>query len=89
MYDALTKLFTIKNIGQVASLKNELRTTNMTKDDIVPSFFVRISRIRDELQAIDELVSEKELVITALLGLAPTWNYFASGLNSWKKGSSL
>jgi len=33
MYEALSKLFTIKNIGQIASLKNELRTTKMTKDD--------------------------------------------------------
>lgn len=57
MYEALSKLFTIKNISQVASLKNELRTTKMTKDDTVASFFVRISRIRDELQAIDEIVS--------------------------------
>jgi len=83
IYEALTKLFTIKNIGQVVSLKNELRTTKMTKDDIVASFFVRISRIRDELQAIDEIVLE-ELVITPLLGLPPTWSSFASGLNSWK-----
>jgi len=85
MYEALTKLFTIKNIGQVISLKNELRTINMKKDDIVASFFVRISRIRCELQAIDEIILEKELVITALLGLPPTCNSFSSGLNSWKE----
>jgi len=82
MYEALSKLFTIKDIGQLASLKNELRTTKMTKDDIVASFFVSISRIRDELQAIDEIVPEKEPVITALLGLPPTWTSFASGLNT-------
>jgi len=35
MYEALSKLFTIKNIDQVGSLKNELRTIKMTKDDIV------------------------------------------------------
>ena len=31
MYEALLKLFAIKNIGQVAALKNELRTTNVMK----------------------------------------------------------
>ena len=31
MYEAFSKLFTIKNIGQVESLKNEIRTKNMTK----------------------------------------------------------
>lgn len=70
MYEALSKLFTIKNIGQVASLKNELRTTKMTKDDNVASFFVRIARIRDDLQAIDEIVPEKELVINCIIGIA-------------------
>jgi hypothetical protein len=43
MYDALTNLFAVKNIGQVMSLKNELRDTKMTKDDTVASYFVRIS----------------------------------------------
>jgi len=47
MYEALTKLFTIKNIGQISSLKNELRTIKMTKDDTVSSYFIRISRIID------------------------------------------
>ena len=56
MYDALSRLFTIKNIGQVASLKNELWTVKMTKDDTVSSYFVRTSRIRDELQAVDEII---------------------------------
>ena len=88
MYEALSKLFTIKNISQVASLKNELRTTKMTKDDTVASFFIRITIIRDDLLAIDEIVTKKELVITALLGLPPTWSAFASGLNNWKETPS-
>lgn len=55
MYEALSKLFTIKNLGQFASLKNELRTIKMTEEDIVASFFVRIARIIDELQEIYEM----------------------------------
>ena len=84
MYEALSKLFTIKSLGQIASLENELRTMKMTKDDIVASFFVKITRIRDELQAIDEIVAEKELVVTALLGLPTSWSAFAPRMNSWK-----
>jgi len=66
MYEGLSKLFTIKNIGKVASLKNDIRTVKMTKEDIVSSFFVKIARIRDELLAIDEIVLDKELVIVAI-----------------------
>jgi hypothetical protein len=43
MYDALTNLFSVINIGQVMSLKNELRDTKMNDDDIITSYFVRIS----------------------------------------------
>ena len=59
MYEALSKLFTIKKIAQIASLKNELRIVKMMKDDIVSSYFITISIIRDELQAIDEVITEK------------------------------
>jgi len=77
MYEALSRLFTINNIGQITSLKNKIRTINMIKDDIVSSYFVRISRIRAKLQEIDEVVPEKELVIVSLLGLPKSWSAFA------------
>jgi hypothetical protein len=43
MYDALTNLFSVRNIGQVMSLKNELRDMKMNDEDIITSYFVRIS----------------------------------------------
>jgi putative lipoic acid-binding regulatory protein len=43
MYDALTSLFSVRNIGQVMSLKNELHDIKMNDDDSITSYFVRIS----------------------------------------------
>jgi hypothetical protein len=43
MYDALTNLFSVRNIGQVMSLKNEIRDMKMNDDDSITSYFVRIS----------------------------------------------
>jgi hypothetical protein len=43
MYDALTNLFLVRNIGQVMSLKNELRDMNLNDEDKITSYFVRIS----------------------------------------------
>jgi hypothetical protein len=57
MYDALTNLFSVKNIGQVTSLKNELRDMKMNDDDRITLYFVRISQLRDQLQAIEEIFS--------------------------------
>jgi hypothetical protein len=56
MYDALTNIFSIINIGKVMSLKNELHDTKMTKDDTIASYFVRISQLRDQLKAIEETI---------------------------------
>jgi uncharacterized protein YkvS len=53
MYDALTNLFSIRNIGQVMSLKNELRDMKMNDDDSITSYLVRISQLRVKLQAIE------------------------------------
>ena len=47
MYDALTNLFSVKNIGQVMSLKNELCDMKMNDDDSITSYFVRISQKRN------------------------------------------
>jgi hypothetical protein len=85
MYDALTNLFSVRNIGQVMSLKNELRDMKMNDDDNITSYFVRISHLRDRQQAIEEIISEKELVNTVLKGLPKTWDAFAASMNTRKE----
>jgi hypothetical protein len=85
MYDALTNLFSVRNIGQVMSLKNELRNMKMNDDDSITSYFVRISQLRDQLQAIEEITSEKELVNIVLNGLPKTWDAFAASMNTRKE----
>jgi hypothetical protein len=57
MYDALTNIFSVKNIGQVISLKNELHDMKINDDESITSYFVRISQLRDQLQAIEEIIS--------------------------------
>jgi hypothetical protein len=85
MYDALTNLFSVRNIGQVMSLKNELCDMKMNDDDSIASYFVRISKLRDQLQAIEEIISEKELVNIVLNGLPKTWDAFAASMNTRKE----
>jgi hypothetical protein len=85
MYDALTNLFSVRNIGQVMSLKNELRDMNMNDEDNITSYFVRISQLRDQLQDIEEIISEKELVNIVLNGLPKTWDAFSASMNTRKE----
>jgi hypothetical protein len=85
MYNALTNLFSVRNIGQVMSLKNELRNMKMNDDDGITSYFVRISQLRDQLQAIEEIISEKELVNIVLNDLPKTWDAFVASMNTRKE----
>jgi hypothetical protein len=85
MYDALTNLFSIRNIRQVMIMKNELRDMKMNDDDNITSYFVRISQLRDQLQAIEEIISEKELVNIVLNGLPKTWDVFSASMNTRKE----
>jgi hypothetical protein len=85
MYDSLTNIFSVKKIGQVMSLKNELRDMKMNDEDSITSYFVRISQLRDQLQAIEEIISKKELVNIVLNGLPKTWHAFATSMNTRKE----
>jgi putative lipoic acid-binding regulatory protein len=89
MYDDLTNLFLVINIGQVMSLKNELCDTKMTKDDTIPSYFARISQLRDQLQAIEEAIPEKEVVKITLSGLSRSWDAFSASMNTRKEFPTL
>jgi S-adenosylmethionine synthetase len=85
MYDSLTNLFSVKNIGQVMSLKNELCDMKMNDDDNITYYFVRISQLRDQIQAIEEIISKKELVNIVLNGLPKTWDAFSASMNTRKE----
>jgi hypothetical protein len=85
MYNALTNLFSVRNIGQVMNLKKELCVMKMNDDDSTTSYFVRISQLRDQLQAIEEIISKKELVNILLNGLPKTWDTFAASMKTRKE----
>jgi hypothetical protein len=85
MYDALTNLFSVRNIGQAMGLKNELCDMKMNDDDNITSYRVRISQLIDQLQAMEEIISEKELVNIVLKGLPKTWDAFAASMNTRKE----
>jgi hypothetical protein len=85
MRDFLTNLFSERNIGEVMSLKNEVRDMKMNDDDRITTYFVRISQLRDQLQTIEEIISEKELVNIVLNGLPKTWDSFSTSMNTKKK----
>jgi hypothetical protein len=57
----------------------------MNDDDSITSYFVRISQLRDQLQATEEITSENELVNIVLNDLPKTWDAFATSMNKKKE----
>jgi hypothetical protein len=67
------------------SLKHELCDMKMNDEDNITSYFVRISQLRDQLQAIEEIISEKELVNIVLNGFPKMRDAFVASMNTRKE----
>jgi hypothetical protein len=81
MYDALKNMFESTNTLRALTLKSQLQHIKMTKADTVATFFMKISEIRDQLGAIGETISDKELVLTTLNALPRHWEPFLQSIS--------
>jgi hypothetical protein len=69
MYEALKNMFENDNTLRALTLKGQLQSVKMRKCDTVAAFFMKMLEIRDQLSAIGEIISDRELVLTTLNNL--------------------
>ena len=72
MYDALSRMFEGRNINKKMNLRAQLKSTKSTKmshGESIQDYFTRVSRIKEQLEAIGDKLDEDEMVMTALNGL--------------------
>jgi hypothetical protein len=81
MYDALKNMFESNNTLGALTLKNQLQHLKMTNADTIATFFIKISEIRDQLGAIGETISDRELVLTTLNALPRHWEPFLQSIS--------
>ena len=62
-------------------LKSKLQKLNMEKDEIVDSFFTKISQVRYKLASIGFVVDEEDLLQTTIDGLQSSWKTFLAAVN--------
>jgi hypothetical protein len=60
-------------------LLNKLISIVMTRSNLVPSYNVKVTQIRDQLAAIGEKVEDAKLVNMALNGFLTSWEPFIKG----------
>jgi hypothetical protein len=80
MYDELKAMFESNNTNRALTLKHQLQNLKMKKADTIATFFMKISKIRDQLGAIRETTTNKELVMITLNALPIHWEPFIQSI---------
>ena len=57
----------------------------MTKSESISSYFMRITKLKDNLRSTGEPIEDKELVVTTLNGLPPSWESFIQTISGRTK----
>ena len=70
------------------SLRNELYKMKITKEGIAP-YFMKISDMRDQLQELGEVMSDKEMTTVVLNALPDDWGNFTSSIYAKKEATPL
>jgi hypothetical protein len=80
-FDALANLYEKKAPTQKNTLKKQLRTLKMGKDETISSFFSKIAQTRYQLVTIGVAVDDDDFVQTTVDGLPESWETFLSSVN--------
>ena len=76
MIKTLKNIFEHSSINVNLTLRNQLSNMKMTKSEDIASYFMRITKLRDKLKSSGDNLEEKDLVMTILNGLPPSWESF-------------
>ena len=79
MYDDMRNLFENENPSRILALKDQLRQIKFKKDDSISTYFMKIAQIRDQLAAVEESISYRDLVLTTMGGLPSKWSPYVKG----------
>ena len=80
MLDALNNMFEGKNINRRMTLRNQLKDVNIQKVENMQSYFSRVSQIKEQLEAIVDMMEDVEVVMDTLNGLPREWDPFLRGI---------
>jgi hypothetical protein len=57
-------------------MKHQLQVVNMSSEDTIVSYLMKITQIRDQLATIGETIQDAKLVNVELRGLPESWEPF-------------
>ena len=78
-------MFKGKNINRKMTLRNQLKNVKIHNSKTIHSYFIRVSQIKEQLEAVEENVEEGEIVMNTLNGLPRSWDSFIQGICARRK----
>jgi hypothetical protein len=85
MFYSLSRLYEGNNINQNMTMRTQLKTVKMHSSETIQSYFTKVSQIKEQLEAIGDIVEEAEIVMTTLNDLPKSWESFIQGIYSRRK----
>ena len=82
MFDALSSIFKGRNINRIMNLRNHLKNVKAQKSETMQPYFTRVSQVKEQLEAIGDMVEEAQIVMTNLNGIQRDWESFIQGICS-------
>ena len=86
--DTLSKLYDVDAPSLKISLKKELFTMKMDKNETVASFFSRIAQLKEQLSAIAVVTETDDFIGASIDGLPDSWSSFIAFVYGRRKSPS-
>ena len=67
------------------TLRNQIKGVKAQKSETMHSYFTRVSKIKEQLETIGDMVEDAKVVMTTLNGLPRDWESFIRGICSRRK----
>jgi len=73
-------LFKVNDANQVWFLRNKLKEIKKGKDESMQAYLLRITKIKNDLSSIGEIITDREMALSTLGGLPFEWYVFRTTL---------
>ena len=80
-------MYSIITAGEVIPLRKEIYNMNISGEDGISSYFMRVAMIQDQLQDLGEFMSDREMTTIVLNEPLEEWGNFNSSIYGNKEAT--
>ncbi|XP_059078157.1 uncharacterized protein LOC131876712 [Cryptomeria japonica] len=81
MFECRQSLYEFNSISRALALRRQLFHIKMARGEFVVSFFMKITKLKDQLNTIGDSIEDKDLVMLAMNGFPHSWESFIQGIS--------